>query len=75
MPCPAVASGKMIETSRVMHSTVTPFRWLRATATAKHAPWRIKSYATFETLALARDFERYLKSGSGHAFAHRHLGW
>jgi len=43
--------------------------------TAKHAPWRIKFYAAFETLALARDFERYLKSGSGHAFAHRHLGW
>ena len=43
--------------------------------TAKYAPWRIKFYAAFETLALAHDFERYLKSGSGHAFAHRHLGW
>jgi predicted GIY-YIG superfamily endonuclease len=42
--------------------------------TAKRMPWRVKLYLAFETLNLARDFERYLKSGSGHAFAHRHLG-
>ena len=31
-------------------------------------------YAAFETLELARDFEHYLKTGSGHAFSKRHLG-
>ena len=43
--------------------------------TARYAPWRVKFYAAFETIELARQFEHYLKSGSGHAFAHRHLGW
>ena len=42
--------------------------------TAKYIPWRIKFYAAFETLELAQHFERYLKSGSGHVFAKRHLG-
>ena len=43
--------------------------------TAKYRPWHVKFYAGFETLELACAFERYLKSGSGHAFAHRHLGF
>ena len=42
--------------------------------TAKFKPWKVVFYAAFETIELARDFERYLKSGSGHAFAKRHLG-
>ena len=41
--------------------------------TAKFTPWKIKFYAAFETEELARNFEQYLKSGSGHAFAKRHL--
>ena len=42
--------------------------------TAKYLPWKLKFYAAFETLELAQAFERYLKSGSGHAFATRQLG-
>ena len=42
--------------------------------TSKFKPWRVKFYAAFETLELAQQFERYLKTGSGHEFAHRHLG-
>ena len=42
-------------------------------STAKDKPWRVKLYVAFETLPLARDFERYLKTGSGHAFARRHF--
>ena len=42
--------------------------------TLKYRPWRVKFYAAFETEALARAFEKYLKSGSGHVFAKRHLG-
>ncbi|HEX4646486.1 MAG TPA: GIY-YIG nuclease family protein [Verrucomicrobiae bacterium] len=41
--------------------------------TAKCRPWKIKFYAAFETVELARHFEQYLKSGSGHAFAKRHF--
>ena len=41
--------------------------------TSKFKPWKMKFYAAFETLALAQEFEKYLKSGSGHEFAKRHL--
>ncbi len=43
--------------------------------TAKFIPWKLKFYAAFETADLAQHFERYLKTGSGHAFSHRHLGF
>jgi len=42
-------------------------------STARHRPWKIKLYIAFESRDLARRFERYLKSGSGHAFANRHF--
>ena len=41
--------------------------------TAKHRPWKVKLYVAFETLPLAQQFEHYLKTGSGHAFANRHF--
>jgi putative endonuclease len=43
------------------------------THTAKHRPWRIKTYIAFSDAARARAFEKYLKSGSGRAFAKSHL--
>jgi putative endonuclease len=43
--------------------------------TAKFRPWKIKFYPAFETLDLAQQFELYLKSGSGYAFANRHFGF
>jgi len=42
-------------------------------STARYRPWRIKLYVAFESRASAQRFERYLKSGSGHAFAKRHF--
>ena len=41
--------------------------------TLKYSPWKLKLYVAFETKGLAQRFERYLKSGSGHAFANRHF--
>jgi len=41
--------------------------------TAKNRPWEIALYIAFQTLPQAQHFERYLKSGSGHAFANRHF--
>jgi predicted GIY-YIG superfamily endonuclease len=40
--------------------------------TAKFKPWKLRVYVAFEKLNQAQRFERYLKSGSGHAFAKRH---
>lgn len=43
------------------------------THTTKHRPWRIKTYVAFTDEARAFAFEKYLKSGSGRAFAKKHL--
>ena len=41
--------------------------------TSKHRPWRIVTYVAFSDRRRAEEFERYLKSGSGHAFARKRL--
>jgi predicted GIY-YIG superfamily endonuclease len=41
--------------------------------TSKFAPWRLVTYIAFSDLRKAETFERYLKSGSGHAFANKRL--
>jgi predicted GIY-YIG superfamily endonuclease len=41
--------------------------------TSKYAPWKLVSYVAFSNERKAAAFERYLKSGSGHAFARRRL--
>lgn len=41
--------------------------------TSKFKPWRLLSYHYFERPETAAAFERYLKSGSGRAFANKHL--
>jgi putative endonuclease len=41
--------------------------------TAEHRPWEIIWYAGFSSESAAREFERYLKSGSGRAFLHKRL--
>jgi putative endonuclease len=43
------------------------------THTAKYAPWSIDLVVEFTDERRAVAFERYLKSGSGVAFAQRHL--
>jgi putative endonuclease len=41
--------------------------------TSKFKPWIIRSATAFRDRTRALAFERYLKSGSGRAFLHRHL--
>ena len=41
--------------------------------TSKFAPWRIKNTIGFADEQRAVEFERYLKSGSGRAFAKKHF--
>lgn len=40
---------------------------------SKYAPWRIVTVIRFDDGHRATNFERYLKTGSGRAFAIRHL--
>ncbi len=41
--------------------------------TSKYAPWKLITYIAFSDGGKAETFERYLKSGSGHAFAKKRL--
>ena len=45
----------------------------RSVHTARFRPWRLVVYVGFAEAGRARAFERYLKVGSGHAFARRHF--
>ena len=42
-------------------------------ATKPYGPWDLAFYAGFETEELAKSLERYLKAGSGKAFAYKRL--
>lgn len=42
--------------------------------TTRHRPWSFVVVLEFPTERAAVDFERYLKSGSGRAFACKHFG-
>jgi len=42
-------------------------------STKPHLPWKLVWFCGFETKKEARDFEIYLKSGSGKAFAYKRL--
>jgi predicted GIY-YIG superfamily endonuclease len=41
--------------------------------TSKYRPWDLITYTAFESRKKAAAFEKYLKHGSGHAFAKRHF--
>ena len=41
--------------------------------TAKYKPWSLQTYLAFSTRQQAAEFESYLKSGSGRAFAKKRL--
>ena len=41
--------------------------------TARHLPWKFEVLGGFEDQSRAVKFERYLKTGSGIAFARRHF--
>jgi predicted GIY-YIG superfamily endonuclease len=40
-------------------------------STKRNLPFKLKSYVAVESEALARELERYFKSGSGKAFANK----
>ena len=42
-------------------------------STAPFKPWKLRDYLGFDTKDQALAFERYLKTGSGHAFRKKRL--
>jgi predicted GIY-YIG superfamily endonuclease len=45
----------------------------KSSHTSKFCPWKLVTYVAFSDHGKAELFERYLKSGSGHAFAKKRL--
>ena len=45
----------------------------KSSHTSKYVPWKLVTYVAFSDGQKAEIFERYLKSGSGHAFAKKRL--
>ena len=45
----------------------------RSPHTKKFKPWVLVTYVAFSDAAKAEAFDRYLKQGSGHAFAAKHF--
>ena len=45
----------------------------RSTYTNKYKPWKLHGYTVFRDEEKAINFEKYLKSGSGKAFAKKYL--
>lgn len=56
-----------------VHSRLDAHNAGRSLHTATHRPWRIRVAIEFDSEEKARAFEKYLKSGSGAAFAARHF--
>ena len=74
-----VLQSDVDEARHYVGSTTDPERRLgehnagKSTHTNKHKPWRFTELIGFADRFKARRFERYLKSGSGRAFAKRHF--
>ncbi len=45
----------------------------KSSHTSKYVPWKLVTYVAFSDERKAETFERYPKSGSGHAFARKRL--
>lgn len=45
----------------------------KSSHTKKFRPWRLVWHASFSSEVKAKDFERYLKTPSGHAFSRKRL--
>ncbi len=56
-----------------LHKRIAEHNAGKSKHTAKFTPWRMIAYVAFASEPQAARFERYLKSGSGRAFAKRHL--
>ena len=59
--------------SNDLRRRLTEHNALKVAHTSKYAPWALVHYSAFVDRSKAVAFERYLKSGSGRAFAARHL--
>jgi predicted GIY-YIG superfamily endonuclease len=59
--------------SEDLKSRIKAHDWGDSKHTSKFKPWRLVCYLGFADKKSAKEFEYYLKTGSGRAFLKRHL--
>ena len=69
----AAPARRYVGLTRDLRARLADHNARKSPHTSNYAPWRIVTAVWFADEAKARAFETYLKSGSGHAFAKRHL--
>jgi predicted GIY-YIG superfamily endonuclease len=69
----AVPGERYIGLTNDLRSRLSEHNAGKSSHTAKFRPWRLVTYIAFSSRRSAEEFERYLKSGSGHAFARKRL--
>lgn len=56
-----------------LKSRIQAHDWGDSKHTSKFKPWKLVCYLGFDSERSAKEFEYYLKTGSGRAFLKRHL--
>jgi putative endonuclease len=69
----AFPSERYVGLSADLRARISDHNAGKSSHTSKFKPWRLVTYLAFSDRSKARAFERYIKSGSGHAFANRRL--
>lgn len=64
---------KYVGITQNLENRLTEHNQGEVTSTKKDRPWNLITYIAFSDIAKAKDFEKYLKSHSGRAFANKRL--
>jgi len=68
-----IQSKRYIGITSDLKSSLTAHNKGRSTHTSKYKPFKLVTYVAFSNKEKAQEFEKYLKSGSGRAFAQKRL--
>ena len=69
----SVSGQRYVGTTSDLKQRLVEHNAKKSPHTSKYVPWKLVTYIAFSDDRKAEIFERYLKSGSGHAFAKRRL--
>jgi len=69
----AVVCQRYVGVTSDLKQRITEHNAGKSPHTSKYVPWKLVTYVAFSDERKAETFERYLKSGSGHAFARKRL--
>jgi predicted GIY-YIG superfamily endonuclease len=59
--------------SQDLKTRIKDHNYGKSVHTSKFKPWKLLAYFAFNQMQTAKDFESYLKTGSGRAFLKKHF--